>query len=193
MIKSDINIKKTAIIILAFLAVIFTSVFGSYAYFTSNASIKSNLIITTGNLKLEEVEGASWEYSGVVETDTYNSYDKALVDQSNSLEKDNFTLVKPGDKFVKIVTIKNTGSLTQKLEIKDLSSEISNDLVKFSIEDGLSNNVVLNPSETRSFTIVATITSSISNGENNINQDKAMNFEEIILEISGKQMNDLNS
>lgn len=193
MIKSDINIKKTAIIILAFLAVIFTSVFGSYAYFTSNASIKSNLIITTGNLKLEEVEGASWEYRGVVETDTYNLYDKALVDQSNSLEKDNFTLVKPGDKFVKTVTIKNTGSLTQKLEIKDLSSEISNDLAKFSIEDGLSNNVVLNPNEARSFTIVATITSSISNGENNINQDKSMNFEEIILEISGKQMNDLNS
>lgn len=184
--------KKLCLLILAVVIVACASIFGTYAYFTSKAEVKSNLIIKTGNLKLEEVSGAVWEYKGVMETGTYSLHDASLVNQATPGETENFITIKPGDIFEKKVTIKNTGSLTEKITVTDLSSEIENEFVTFSIIDGLGAEAVLRPDETKVFTIKATVASGILNGDNNENQNMELNFEQIILEINGKQLNDLN-
>ena len=79
---------------------------GTKALFTDKATASNDLVITMGNLDINTKE-EPWEVT--TSTDTGTEVTK---------EASKITDAKPGDRFLKKVTIKNDGSLNQKLDIK---------------------------------------------------------------------------
>lgn len=79
---------------------------GTKALFTDKATASNDLVITMGNLDINTKE-EPWEVT--TSTDTGTEVTK---------EASKITNAKPGDRFLKKVTIKNDGSLNQKLDIK---------------------------------------------------------------------------
>ena len=165
------RIKKFVSLTLISVLILGTTIYGTYSYFSSKVNVNSNIKITVGNLKLQEEGSTNWEYAGVAEKGSYSKFDKSLVDQAQGKDN-NFTIVKPGDVFTKNVTVKNTGSLNERITIKDVSSEAGNGFVEFSITDGLVQQAILKPGEAKTFIIKAQIRSSSSTGEIDPNEGK---------------------
>ncbi len=79
---------------------------GTKALFTDKAEATNNLVITMGNLDINTKE-EDWQ---IVTTNDIGT--ETIKNASN------ITNVKPGDRFLKKVTITNDGSLNQKLDIQ---------------------------------------------------------------------------
>lgn len=78
---------------------------GTKALFTDKAEATNNLVITMGNLDINTKED---EWKIITSTDTGTETTQKVSDITN---------VKPGDRFMKKVTITNDGSLNQKIDI----------------------------------------------------------------------------
>lgn len=81
---------------------------GTKAWFTASGEVDSGLVVTTGSMGLEVNSEKNWT---VIEEDGYET------EITNKTNGNDFKNAKPGDAFEKIVTIKNTGSLDQVLEV----------------------------------------------------------------------------
>lgn len=81
---------------------------GTKAWFTASGEVDSGLVVTTGSMGLEVNSEKNWT---VIEEDGYQT------EITNKTNGNDFKNAKPGDTFEKIVTIKNTGSLNQVLEV----------------------------------------------------------------------------
>lgn len=77
---------------------------GTKALFTDKAEAYNDLVITMGKLDINVQEG-EW----IIENDN--------TEASNLTNNDRFTNVKPGDSFLKEVTITNNGTLDQVIDV----------------------------------------------------------------------------
>lgn len=163
---------------------------GTYAYFTDVAQVDANLVIQTGTLKTEAQNNDVWKVvdgTGVNESEI-----------TNKNATNNFKNVRPGDWFEKTVTIKNVGTLKQKLiveqsdipgtiekyfnvDIKDLAAELEGKVLEPEGQDGDSITVdikaQLKPELANEYTD--------SEGEEHKNQDYTFDMTEL-----SKQVND---
>lgn len=100
---------------------------GTKALFESKVTAQTDLVITTGSLKLEDV------------TNTELGYDRWIpkkVDAEIGGNGNNFTNVKPGTGFKRHIILKNTGSLTQDIEVSGgelKENEVFEGTVKFEV------------------------------------------------------------
>ena len=81
---------------------------GTKALFTDKAQASNDLVITMGNLDINTKEDP-WEITTSTDTGT----ETKRIEKSSTI-----TNVKPGDRFLKKVTITNNGTLNQKLDIQ---------------------------------------------------------------------------
>ena len=158
---------------------------GTYSWFTSNANSKANLKIHTGTLKVAtNDENAHWIVKG-------NTEAKA----GKEITKLNFDNVRPGDSFEKIVEIKNTGSLDERLTFKvndKVETEYSGavDVKVEALSGGELKRLVLK----NGTHIKAKITVKIKENANNDWQDKEIDLSKVIgnenlIEVNGTQVN----
>lgn len=105
--------KKIAALALAAALVVGSGTYGAFSYFTDRAETKANIEIKVGNLKVESKNDNTWVYVpvGGMENDKVSLED---------IEDNKVSNIRPGDAFEKLIVIKNTGSLTQDLEISKL-------------------------------------------------------------------------
>lgn len=101
--------KKTAAYALAALLLVGGTFTGTKAWFTHNATHSADLVITTGNVDVT-VDSTGWFM--------VDSEGKPVEGSGNENGGYNaFENIKPGDRFMKRVVIRNTGSLDQVLSI----------------------------------------------------------------------------
>jgi hypothetical protein len=183
--------KKLVSLALMMSLILGTTIYGTYSCLSSGIAADSNIKITIGSLKLQEEGSTDWEYTGVAEKDAYNTgVDEELINQAKEKKDNEFSVVKPGDIFTKKVTVKNSGNLNERIDVKDVSSEAGNEFVGFSIVEGAVQQEVLKPGQTITFTIQAKV-KQFSSDENKANEGKNLDFNKKILEISGSQINEL--
>ncbi|GEM_PF-2908245 len=134
-----VNSKKKGIILLIAVMLLVGGSIGSYAWFTRNVEINPNLVIKVGTFELEDVtpKDPKWEF--ISEGNETRQVEEGV----------DFVNVKPGDYFTKTFSIKNTGSLNQKLLIKSISDTVFKEkLNAYGIQKGiedLGTMVVLTP------------------------------------------------
>lgn len=158
---------------------------GTYSWFTSSAKASANLKIHTGTLKVETNDkNAKW----IVKGDTEAKVGKEIT-------KLNFDNVRPGDSFEKIVTIKNAGSLNERLTFKindKVQKEYAGviDVKAEALSGGELKRLVLNQGTSIKAKIVVKINENTNNDwqDKNIDLSKAINNENLI-EITGTQVN----
>lgn len=120
---------------------------GTKAWFTSQETANTDLVITTGTVDLEVVDNG-W-YLDADGTGT----EATPVDKSN--ENFMFRNVKPGDGMWKQFDVTNTGTLNQKIDVK--GGKITNEAGPFVIQSSHNGDqidgVTLAPGETAGFMI----------------------------------------
>ncbi|SHI08860.1 SipW-cognate class signal peptide [Clostridium collagenovorans DSM 3089] len=200
--------KSKKLTALALAAALMTGAAGSYAYFSSTASIETpaNLIIETGSMNLKAD-------SGVWVTNDNNETSKVDVTDANGNTTTKFTNVRPGESFVKDYYIKPTDStLKQKVaftggNIKNQPEGISLSFYAEFIQRDADGNVIdyypvyagneitFNPefNEEIRVSIKATANTSMNNTDstNASNQLRSFDLNDCIekLVFTGKQMN----
>ena len=98
------NKKRLATLLLLACLTIGGAAVSTYSWFTAKTQATANLTIKTGTLNTEIQNDDKW----VLES-------KGTSEVNNKDATNNFQNVRPGDAFVKTVTIRNIGSLKQKL------------------------------------------------------------------------------
>ena len=155
------NKKKIAALALSGTLLMGAAGFGAYSWFTSQANVDANLVVNTGTLAVTattpDADKGSLVSNGWVlqNTDTTVNDDTRsegkVVINGNEQHYPNFVNLRPGDKLIKKVIIKNTGSLKEKVSytVNKIVEEQYGNAVKFTIdnEDNL-KNMVLYPEET---------------------------------------------
>lgn len=140
---------------------------GTKAWFTASGEVDSGLVVTTGTMGLKVTEEDNW-------TVTTLAGDKTeITNKDNS--KNNFLNVKPGDTFKKEVTVENTGSLRQILEVSQAESTKTDNNFDVTI-DGLDDlkNAELGKGESKKFTIkVATNVENMHSNDVDIEKDSS--------------------
>ena len=131
------NKKRVATLLLLACLTIGGAAVSTYSWFTASVKSSANLIIKTGTLTSEIANDDKWVLEDKTGSEVKNK------DANNSFEN-----VRPGDSFVKTVTIKNTGSLKQKLTFT--TSTALPDSIKniFNVEITGAKNGELNPNGT---------------------------------------------
>lgn len=117
------NKKKIATLLLVGTLVVSGGVLGTKAWFTSKADATSNLRVTMGTLKLENVGDDIWTVENKENIDT-----DMVTEIDNPNENNDYTNVRPGDKFVKTVTLKNVGSLRSYVTLSTRHSVLPDEL-----------------------------------------------------------------
>lgn len=200
--------KSKKLTALALAAALMTGAAGSYAYFSSTASIETpaNLIIETGSMNLKAD-------SGVWVTNDNNETSKVDVTDANGNTTTKFTNVRPGESFVKDYYISAKDStLKQKVTftggtIKNQPEGISLSFYAEFIQRDADGNVIdyypvyagdeitFNPefNEEIRVSIKATANTSMNNTDstNASNQLRSFDLNDCIekLVFTGKQMN----
>lgn len=152
--------KKNKIVALALSGALLVgaTALGTFAYFTDVAQADANLVITTGTLTTTVEKDNEWKVVGDSEI-------------TNNTESNNYINVRPGDSFEKTITIKNTGSLQQKLikEIQGVTEETARYFdVDLSDADKL-DGYVLKSGESVDVKIKATLRPELANEYLDIN------------------------
>lgn len=101
---------------------------GTRAYFTDKDEAKANLILSMGDVDVEVDESQGWIYESTV-------HGKKEATPFRLLNSDSFMNVKPGDKFVKEVKIKNGSDIDTDLAIEGGDVKANSELAK-AINDG---------------------------------------------------------
>lgn len=146
---------------------------GTKAWFTDKEEAYNDLVITMGNLNVDVDEG---------EWSTLNDNTEA----SNTGSKDVFANVKPGDRFIKTITITNNGSLAQKLTVDggNLNEKLPSGINVGSNLSELTGKV-LQPGESIEAGIGVDVLTSVGGefGDNdglNLNEKAVLNFNELM-------------
>lgn len=207
------NKKKVLPLLLAGVLLLSAGAYGTRAYFTDSADQEVGIKLTLGDLEITSNTEVAWAYAPEKgNDDVLDSYD--INDQLIVINKDNVTLtiptdfsdsyelaskitvsnVRPGDAFTRKFTFKNTGSLTQKVEIDEVALEgpVPYTVAIDSISDGVSvgGDFILNPEDTVTYTIRISVSSGIEDGYNNteVNEYLANYFGKFLV-VSASQPN----
>ena len=120
--------NKTIAYMLAATLLVGGTFVGTKAYFTDEDDAKADLVISMGDVDVSVDETKGWVYESTV-------HGKQEATPFRMLEKDSFMNVKPGDKFVKEVTIKNGSDIDTDLVISGGDVRAGSELAK-AINDG---------------------------------------------------------
>lgn len=102
--------NKTIAYMLAAALLVGGTFVGTKAYFTDSVESKTNLILSMGDVDVS-AEDTEWKYETTV-------HGKKEATAFRLLNSDSFMNVKPGDKFVKEVIIKNSSNIDTDLVIE---------------------------------------------------------------------------
>ena len=102
--------NKTIAYMLAATLLVGGTFVGTKAYFTDSVESKTNLILSMGDVDVS-AEDTEWKYETTV-------HGKKEATAFRLLNSDSFMNVKPGDKFVKEVIIKNSSNIDTDLVIE---------------------------------------------------------------------------
>ena len=119
--------NKTIAYMLAATLLVGGTFVGTKAYFTDSAETKTNLVLSMGYVDVS-AEDTDWKY----ETTVHGNQEVVPFKLLNS---DSFQNVKPGDKFVKKVKIKNSSSIDTDLVIEGGDVKAGTKLAK-AVNDG---------------------------------------------------------
>ena len=213
------NKKKLAALALSGTLLMGAAGFGAYSWFTSSASVNSNLIVETGTLNIKVEDNGNSVTKGWELQDTEENLGDNQTEASPQTKveegRPDFVNVRPGDSFIKKVTITNTGSLKERLKFtvnNQIVNDAYKDVVNVSINnvnsnggsvDNLTdlNNTVLEPGKSITAEIkVQILTGTPGNNvdgkpEGNPNyQGKAIHLEGILenkelIAVNGEQVN----
>ena len=158
---------------------------GTKALFSDKAEAYNDLVITMGNLNVDVVEG-EWEL------------ENSDSESENSTNNDRFTNVKPGDSFLKKVTVTNNGSLNQKLSVEQNAIGAIPDTIK--VGETLTRDLhgkTLAPGQSIETAINVNIHPDMGGaygeeGSYNQNQKPTFNFNELssVFEITAEQIHE---
>ncbi|MGI6155662.1 MAG: hypothetical protein ACOYEB_06915 [Enterococcus lemanii] len=138
--------------------------YGTYAYFTDSTSVNGNIKLTTGTVRLEQLdaERTQWEYAGV---------NGKISPKSRELAFDN---VQPGDKFTKTVKVKYTGSLNA-----EVTTTIKDDYKNLASAAGITLDIQVNGKENGEIapdtTFTVTLTAELPLGKEEKHSDTTGN------------------
>lgn len=177
--------RKKVSILLGVLLLLGGAASGTKAWLSNTKDISNDLVITTGTFNLSVDDSSRWV--------VVNHEDTEINDV---LKGNKFINVRPGDIFKKTITITNTGTLKQKLSVKEPNFKIKNiDNSQSNIFDISHNAVevidktVIEPQEKKSFDIEVRTNADkmIKDTHENVN----LNFKDIItpITIEGNQTN----
>lgn len=102
--------NKTVAYMLAAMLLVGGTFVGTKAWFTDQATIENDLVITTGTLDIS-VDDIGWYSTG-------RDSEIITIDKEGISGNTVFENAKPGDVFTKTINVENTGSLKQKLNVK---------------------------------------------------------------------------
>ena len=102
--------NKTIAYMLAAALLVGGTFVGTKAYFTDSVESKTNLILSMGDVDVS-AEDTEWKYETTV-------HGKKEATEFRLLNSDSFMNVKPGDKFIKEVIIKNSSNIDTDLVIE---------------------------------------------------------------------------
>ena len=121
--KSNKRMRKLPVLLGALLMISIMA-YGTRAYFTDSAKTDSNIQLELGNVAVG-ITDSGWKKEN-------SESNKSKLGENKEIT--NFNKVKPGDKFKNTVTIKNNGTLKQKVDItfKEVNK---NDYFLFTITD----------------------------------------------------------
>lgn len=139
---------------------------GTKAWLSDTKDVSNDLIITTGTFELAIDHSNPWLVTSQDNTEIKNKDDK-----------NNFINVRPGDTFQKTIVIKNNGSLSQYLTVKNMNefksgtNIIDKDLFNITYE-GLNqiNNNRIAPEETKSITVKVSTKADIMEKDKHTNK-----------------------
>ncbi|MBO3444221.1 SipW-dependent-type signal peptide-containing protein [Clostridium sp. CCUG 7971] len=158
--------NKTIAYMLAATLLVGGTFMGTKAFFTDSATASNDLVITMGNVDLLVEEGP-WK----------NENEGTEASQSKNSEGNIFKNVKPNDRFIKEMTIKNNGSLKQviKLNRGEVSEKYPNILkVGETITSEIGADKTLNPGEEIKAYINVQVMSDV---DHKFNEDGSINNE----------------
>ena len=222
------NKKKIAALVLSGTMLMGAAGFGAYSWFKSSATVDANLIVKTGTLAVTAtpkkanpnlVNYNGWQVENSLDTLPEDTKSESKVAQNPKENDPQILNLRPGDILTKIVTIKNTGSLKERVNyiINNQIKESYGDAVKFAILKGdkLANNMVLYPESEANkdkpneveVKLVLTLDPNGMTGEtvngNKVTQDGKTNYQDTklnlkemlnnkanIIEIKGEQVNE---
>ncbi|MEG1256109.1 TasA family protein [Clostridium sp.] len=186
--------KKKVIALLMTGVLVVGGAVGTYAWFTDSEIASANLIINTGTLKIDKDETSdNW---------TVSNNNNTEIDNKDGLN--NFTNVKPEDSFERTFTVKNTGTLTQKISSHAMTpKEFTSKLKEYGNAEGnedfkgIENILTLDSIEgveeetlekdkTKSFTIKVTL-----KGKETTNGEETINWEARQIDLT-KVLKDMN-
>ncbi|MEF9992424.1 MAG: TasA family protein [Romboutsia sp.] len=180
------NKRKAMISVLGILLIGGGSFLGTKAMFKDTEEVKHDLVVTTGSLELEVDNASPWR---IVSEDS--------TEISNITDSNGFENVRPGDKFQKTITIENTGSLSQKLMIKEPRKINPDDKDKnfFEVKHNAIENIhnkILKPNESQ--TIIMTVSTKPEIMEKGKHEEVKVDLNEIVspIIVEAKQLNDNN-
>ncbi|MGL4570490.1 MAG: hypothetical protein ACRCVJ_05460 [Clostridium sp.] len=163
---------------------------GTKAWLSDKATEKSDLVITTGNIDVETTVRDEW-------TPGYLEYKEgagivAIRDNTTEAESDGnggFKNVRPGDKFFKTIEIRNTGTLTQKLNVSGGEDKYKNDSFRITTtaKQDIGNSTILKPGMGNGFFIEVEVLEQTENGKQSTEFNLEDSMEPIV--ITADQIN----
>ncbi len=120
--------NKTIAYMLAATLLVGGTFVGTKAYFTDKAESKTDLILSMGDVDVSVKDDEGWKYETTV-------HGEKEATPWRLLNADSFMNVKPGDKFVKEVVIKNGSNIDTDLVIEGGDVKAGTELAK-AINDG---------------------------------------------------------
>lgn len=174
--------NKTVAYMMAAMLLVGGTFAGTKAWFTAKETVDTSFNITTGSIDIETTDG-EWVVTTPEGEKTEMVVRPGIRPGIRPGSGINF---KPGDSLEKIVTIKNTGELAQKLEINRKDFE-ENDNFKVSIQ-GLEKDKILPVEDSTTFTI--RVEADLEKMDNE-DANKTFNLKDIVgtIDINAKQIN----
>lgn len=152
------NKKIMPMILLNIILILGITSFG-IAWFTLKTSATSNLILNTGSIDT------------IVERSRWILHSKSSSEVTNKNAENDFNNVKPGDAFIKALTIKNTGSLRQKITFEineDLPGNLNN---AFTISRRNQLPIILEPNQSKEVALLRLVLQKGTTSNNFQNKD----------------------
>lgn len=190
--------NKTIAFMLAATLLVGGTFLGTKAWFTDTATVDNSLVVTMGSFDLVVTENSQEEGEQIGGWELVRTGDQESKPEGNvnGTKNTNFTNIRPGDYFTKTYTIKNNGSLDQKLTIDNILQEEDIDKYKLTVDEisksknysEFETGMILKSEETRKFSLKLEPKHTYWTGTKS-EKESLINLPEKVMKIEAEQIN----
>lgn len=159
--------KKKLPLLLGALLLLSIIAYGTRAYFSDSTSQDAGIHLTLGTLEVTSSDQKNWVYVPITEeVDSENAVNQnlsALLSENNEIsDASAIENVRPGDKFTREFTFKNTGDLDAKISTNTLKGDGA-----FTVNlSGSENNAVIPAGSEVTYTLTIQVDPTVGNAYN---------------------------